>query len=426
MYPQTTNKLPDNYYELDPITQREIRKQRGITQAADSAQFEKNKAAAESLYAGLGGNSVPSGSTFDKTDTATLENSNPDPRMNDLAAQVDALYAPQHKHNKDEAIVAGVYDDLNNKTDPEVADDIERDTPLPEQEPQTDEEEDNKGTHLFSNNPAINTVSVTKKLDGETAETLRQANGGSTLGAREEVGNLVKTINDQPTRHQFEKQKIATTAAVENAGFDVDDKTEARVNKLTTVAAIDAAVEEQKTGTDTMNEQNARDHGKLLNRHESYKLVCAALGEELLDSVKNGEMTFDDIKQADPLIAQRVSDYNDGIFTAHDAAASDATIDDLAMIGELINRSPAMQELIRNKDAAKQQTEEQPATHNAQPHTLNKDDKNKGEMPAQNHSNVFETSSHRSFAKKPAHTPLQKNTKTTNTLLGREQHVSWR
>ena len=163
--------------------------------------------------------------------------------MNDLARQVDALYAP---HNKDEAIVAGVYDDLNNKTDPEVADDIERDTPLPEQEPQTDEEEDNKGTHFFSNNPAINTVSVTKKLDGDTAETLRQANGGSTLGAREEVGNLVKTINDQPTRHQFEKQKTATTAAVENVGFDVDDKTEARVNKLTTVAAIDAAVEEQK------------------------------------------------------------------------------------------------------------------------------------------------------------------------------------
>jgi len=419
MYPQTTNKLPDNYYELDPITQREIRERLGVTQEADSAQFEKNKAAAESLYAGLGGNSAPSSSTFEKIDK------NSDPRMDNLAAQVDALYKP---HNEAEAIVAGVYDDLNNKTDPEVADDIERDTPLPEQKLSTDEEEDDKGTHFFSNNPVINTVSVTKKLDGETAETLRQANGGSTLGAREEVGNLVKTINDQPTRHQFEKQKTATTVAVENAGFDVDDKTEARVNKLTTVAAIDAAVEEQKTGTDTMNEQNARDHGKLLNHRESYELVCAALGEELLDSVKNGEMTFDDIKQADPLIAQRVSDYNDGIFTAHDAAASDATIDDLAMIGELINRSPAMQELIRNKDEAKQQTEEQPATHNVQPHTPNEDDKNKGEMPPQNHSNVFvETTSRRSFAKKPAHTPTQKNTKTTNTLLGSKQRVvSWR
>ena len=185
MYPQTTNKLPDNYYELDPITQREIRERLGVTQEADSAQFEKNKAAAESLYAGLGGNSAPS-STFDKTDNATTPESS-DPRMNNLAAQVGALYKP---HNEAEAIVAGVYDDLNNKTDPKVADDIERDTPLPEQEPQTDEEEDNKGTHFFSNNPAINTVSVTKKLDGDTAETLRQANGGSTLGAREEVGNL--------------------------------------------------------------------------------------------------------------------------------------------------------------------------------------------------------------------------------------------
>lgn len=414
MPPNGRDLSPDQLWALKMEQRR-----KGYDKTATQQQAE-NEAAVNSLYAGLGGNSAPSSTTFEKIDTTTPENSSP---RDDLARQVDALYKP---HNEAEAIVAGVYDDLNNKTDPEVADDIERDTPLPEQEPQTDEEEDNKGTHFFSNNPAINTVSVTKKLDGETAETLRQANGGSTLGAREEVGNLVKTINDQPTRHQFEKQKTATTAAVENAGFDVDDKTEARVNKLTTVAAIDAAVEEQKTGTDTMNEQNARDHGKLLNHHESYKLVCAALGEELLDSVKNGEMTFDDIKQADPLIAQRVSDYNDGIFTAHDAAASDATIDDLAMIGELINRSPAMQELIRNKDEAKQRTEEQPATHNAQPHTPNKDDKNKGDMPMQNHSNVFvETSSHRSFAKKPAHTPLQKNTKTTNTFLGSEQRVSW-
>ena len=45
---------------------------------------------------------------------------------------------------------------------------------------------------------------------------------------------------------------------------------------------------------------------------------------------------------------------------------------------------------------------------------------------SQNHSNVFESSSHRSFAKKPAHTPLQKNTKTTNTFLGSEQRVSLR
>ena len=414
MPPNGRDLSPDQLWALKMEQRR-----KGYDKTATQQQAE-NEAAVNSLYAGLGGNSAPSSTTFDKIDTATPENSNP---RDDLARQVDALYKP---HNEAEAIVADVYDDLNNKTDPKVADDIERDTPLPEQEPQTDEEEDNKGTHFFSNNPAINTVSVTKKLDGETAETLRQANGGSTLGAREEVGNLIKTINDQPTGHQFKKQKTATTAAVENAGFDVDDKTEARVNKLTTVAVIDAAVEEQKTGTDTMNKQNAPGHGKLLNRHESYELVCAALGEELLDSVKNGEMTFDDIKQADPWIAQRVSDYNDGIFAAHDAAASDATIDDLAMIGELINRSPAMQELIRNKGEAKQQTEEQPATHNAQPHTPNKDDKNKGDIPMQNHSNVFETSSHRSFAKKPAHTPFQKNTKMTNTLLGSsEQRVSW-
>ncbi len=419
MPPNGRDLSPDQLWALKMEQRR-----KGYDKTATQQQAE-NEAAVNSLYAGLGGNSAPSSSTFDKTDNATTpENSGP--RMDNLAAQVNALYKP---HNEAEAIVAGVYDDLNNKTDPKVADDIDRDTPLPEQEPVTDKEEDAKGTHLFSNNPAINTVSVTKKLDGDTAETLRQANGGSTLGAREEVGNLINTINYQPTKHQFERQKTATATAVKNAGFDVDDKTKEHVAELTTVATIDAAVEEQKTGEDTMNEQNARNHGDLLNRRESYKLACAALGKELLDSVNNREMRFDDIKQADPWIAQRVSDYNDGIFTSHDAAASDATIDDLAMIGELINHSPAMQELIRNKDEAKQQTEEQPTTHNTQPHTPNKDDKNKGEMPMQNHSNVFvETSSHRSFAKKqkPAHAPFQKNTKTINTFLGSKQRISWR
>ncbi len=419
--------VPPNGRDLSPDQLGALKRERrhkGYNKTAMQQQAE-NEAAVNSLYASLGGNSAPSSTTFDKIDnTTTPENSSP--RMeDDLARQVDALYRP---HNEAKAIVAGVYDDLNNKTDPEVADDIERATPLPKQQPPTDKDEDNKGTHFFSNNPAINTVSVTKKLDGDTAETLRQANGGSALGAREEVGNLIKTINYQPTKHQFERQKTDATAAVEKAGFGVDDKTKERVAELTTVATIDAAVKEQETGEDTMNEQNARNHGDLLNRRESYKLACAALGKELLDSVNNREMRFDDIKQADPLIAQRVSDYNDGIFAAHDAAASDATIDDLAMIGELINRSPAMQELIRNKDEAKQQTEEQPATHNVQPHTPNEDDKNKGEILPQNHSNVFvETSSRRSFAKKPENTPTQKNTKTTNTLLGSKQRVvSWR
>lgn len=409
--PSGRDLSPDQLWAL-----KRKRRHKGYNKTAMQQQAE-NEAAVNSLYAGLSGNSAPSGTTFDKIDATTPENS--DPRMDVLARQVNALYKP---HNEAEAIVAGVYGDLNNKTDSEVADDIDRDTPLPEQDPATDEEKYAKGTHFFSNNPAINTVSVTKKLDGDTAETLRQANGGSTLGAREEVGNLIKTINDQPTKRPFERQETATTAAVENAGFDVDDKTKEHVAELTTVATIDAAVEEQKTGEDTMN---ARDHGNLLNHPRSYELACAALGKELLDSVNNREMTFDDIKQADPWIAQRVSDYNDGIFAAHDAAASDATIDDLAMIGELINRSPAMQELIRNKDEAKQQTEEQPATHNAQPHTPNKDDKNKGDMLAQNHSNVFESSYRRSFAKKPENAPTQKNTKTTSTFLGSGQRVSW-
>lgn len=416
--------VPPNGRDLSPDQLGALKmeqRRKGYDKTATQQQAE-NEAAVNSLYAGLSGNSAPSGTTFDKIDATTPDATTPensDPRMDVLARQVNALYKP---HNEAEAIVAGVYGDLNNKTDSEVADDIDRDTPLPEQDPATDEEKYAKGTHFFSNNPAINTVSVTKKLDGDTAETLRQANGGSTLGAREEVGNLIKTINDQPTKRPFERQETATTAAVENAGFDVDDKTKEHVAELTTVATIDAAVEEQKTGEDTMN---ARDHGNLLNHPRSYELACAALGKELLDSVNNREMTFDDIKQADPWIAQRVSDYNDGIFTAHDAAASDATIDDLAMIGELINRSPAMQELIRNKDEAKQQTEEQPATHNAQPHTPNKDDKNKGDMLAQNHSNVFESSYRRSFAKKPENAPTQKNTKTTSTFLGSGQRVSW-
>ena len=87
--------VPPNGRDLSPDQLGELKEKqcrKGYDKTVTQQQAE-NEAAVNSLYAGLGGNSAPSGSTFDKTDTATLENSNPDPRMDDLAAQVGALYS---------------------------------------------------------------------------------------------------------------------------------------------------------------------------------------------------------------------------------------------------------------------------------------------------------------------------------------------
>ena len=98
--------MPPNGRDLSPDQLRALEREphrKGYDKTATQQQAE-NEAAVNSLYAGLGGNSALSSTTFDKTDNA-ITPKNSDPRMDNLAAQVGALYKP---HNEAEAIVAGV------------------------------------------------------------------------------------------------------------------------------------------------------------------------------------------------------------------------------------------------------------------------------------------------------------------------------
>lgn len=407
MYPQTTNKLPDNYYELDPITQREIRERLGVTQAADSAQFENNKAAAESLYAGLGGNSAPS-STFDKTDTATLENSNPDPRMDDLARQVDALYSPSQNRQEspDEMAKNRFYWDVSKTGKPDKA---EEDSALPDEqyEPLTPEDE---GDHIL-NGRRTSARKVYNQLDASTADRLA-GEGDSRLAALDVIDGLGDSIHvNQKGKfdNQVGKTKTKVQQRFERLGIgehlDTDnDRLKQSIETRVTTEVLEAGVGDTGEYVMGKDQMYTGTHGDILNTDKAHEAVRAVAAEEFLLCVKNGDISYDALAAVDPSLARFVSGY--GSFFS-DRNIESETNENLAELGRRLEQSePAMQLM--------QQMQEQKLAAAPPPENT------------QNHSNVFvETSSRRSFAKKPENTPFQKNTKTTSAFLGSGQRVSW-
>ena len=399
MYPQTTNKLPGNYYELPPDERKRLREQYGITQAADSA--EKNKAAAESLYAGLGGNSAPSGTTFDKIDTATPEN-------DVLARQVNALYGSPQSHkreNPDEMATNRFYRDVS-KTPNEA----EKDSALPAEqyEPLTPKDE---GDHLL-NGRRTSARKVYNQLDASTADRLA-GEGDSRLAALDVIDGLGDSIHinqkgklDNQTRktgtkvkQQFEK--LGINKHLDPHDGDLKQRIEIRV----TTGVLEAGVGDTGEYVMGKDQVNTGIHGDILYTDKAHEAVRAVAAEEFLLCIKNGDIAYDALAAADPSLARFVSGY--GSFFS-DRNIESETNENLAELGRRLEQSePAMQLM--------QQMQEQKLAAAPSPENT------------QNHSNVFvETSYRRSFAKKPENAPTQKNTKTTSTLFGsREQHVSW-
>ena len=415
MYPQTTNKLPDNYYELDPITQREVRKRLGATQEADSSQLEKNKAAAESLYAGLGGNSAPSGTTFDKIDATTPdattpENSDPDRRINDLAAQVGALYgSPQNRQeNPDEMATNRFYWDVSKTGEPDEA---EKDSALPDEqyEPLTPEDE---GDHLL-NGRRTSARKVYNQLDASTADRLA-GEGDSRLAALDVIdgfGDSIHVNQKGKFDNQLGKTKTEVRQRFEKLGIGKhldtrDGDFTQRIETRVTTEVLEAGVGDTGEYVMGKDQVNTETHGDILDTDKAREAVRAVAAEEFLLCIKNDDIAYNALAAADPSLARFVSGY--GNFFS-DRNIESETNKNLAELGRRLEQSePAMQLM--------QQMQEQKLAAAPSP-----------ENPPQNHSNVFvETTSRRSFAKKPAHTPFQKNTKMTNTLLGSsEQRVSW-
>ena len=345
MYPQTTNKLPDNYYELDPITQREIRERLGVTQAADSAQFENNKAAADSLYAGLGGNSAPSSTTFDKTDNATTPESS-DPRMDYLAAQVDALYGTPQAHkreNPDEMATNRFYWDVSKTGEPDEA---EKDSALPDgqYEPLTPEDE---GDHIL-NGRRTSARKVYNQLDASTADRLA-GEGDSRLAALDVIDGLGDSIHANQ-KGKFDKQTDKTETKVqqqfEKLGIDEhldthDGDVKQRIKTRVTTEVLEAGVGDTGEYVMGKDQVNTGIHGNILNTEKAHEAVRAVAAEEFLLCIKNDDIAYNALAAADPSLARFVSGY--GNFFS-DRNIESETNKNLAELGRRLEQSePAMQ-----------------------------------------------------------------------------------
>ncbi|MBF1032606.1 MAG: hypothetical protein HXL00_02550 [Candidatus Nanosynbacter sp.] len=402
--------MPPNGRDLSPDQLRALEMEphrKGYDKTATQQQAE-NEAAVNSLYAGLGGNSAPSSNTFDKTDTAMLENSNPDPRMDDLARQVDALYGPSQnrQENPDEMATNRFYWDVSKTGEPDEA---EKDSALPDEqyEPLTPEDE---GDHLL-NGRRTSARKVYNQLDASTADRLA-GEGDSRLAALDVIDGLGDSIHANQ-KGKFDKQTHKTETKVqqqfEKLGIDEhldmhNGDVKQRIKTRVTTEVLEAGVGDTGEYVMGKDQVNTETHGDILNTDKAREAVRAVAAEEFLLCVKNGDIAYDALAAVDPSLARFVSGY--GNFFS-DRNIESETNKNLAELGRRLEQSePAMQLM--------QQMQEQKLA--AAPSSEN----------TQNHSNVFETSSHRSFAKKPENTPTQKSTKTTSTLLGSEQRVSWR
>lgn len=393
--------MPPNGRDLSPdqLALEMEQRRKGYDKTATQQQAE-NEAAVNSLYAGLGGNSAPSSSTFEKTDAA-------DRRMDDLARQVDALYSTPQAHkreNPDETATNRFYRDVS-KTPNEA----EKDSALPDgqYEPLTPEDE---GDHIL-NGRRTSARKVYNQLDASTADRLA-GEGDSRLAALDVIDGLGDSIHANQ-KGKFDKQTHKTETKVqqqfEKLGIDEhldmhNGDVKQRIKTRVTTEVLEAGVGDTGEYVMGKDQVNTETHGDILNTDKAREAVRAVAAEEFLLCVKNGDIAYDALAAVDPSLARFVSGY--GNFFS-DRNIESETNKNLAELGRRLEQSePAMQLM--------QQMQEQKLA--AAPSSEN----------TQNHSNVFETSSHRSFAKKPENTPTQKSTKTTSTLLGSEQRVSWR
>ena len=369
---------------------------KGYDKTATQQQAE-NEAAVNSLYAGLGGNSAPSSTTFDKTDNATTpENS---------TAQVDALYGTPQAHkreNPDEVATNRFYWDVSKTGEPNEA---EKDSALPakQYEPLTPEDE---GDHLL-NGRRTSARKVYNQLDASTADRLA-GEGDSRLAALDVIDGLGDSIHVNQ-KGKFDNQVGKTKTEVKKLGIDEhldtrDGDFKQRIETRVTTGVLEAGVGDTGEYVMGKDQVNTGIHGNILNTEKAHEAVRAVAAEEFLLCIKNGDIAYDALAAADPSLARFVSGY--GNFFS-DRNIESETNENLAELGRRLEQSePAMQLM--------QQMQEQKLAAAPPPENT------------QNHPNVFvETSSRRSFAKKPAHAPLQKNTKTTNTFLGSGQRVSW-
>jgi len=338
--------VPPNGRDLSPDqlwALKEKLRRKGYDKTATQQQAE-NEAAVNSLYAGLGGNSVPSGTTFDKIDTTTPENSDPD----DLARQVDALYGSPQSHkrenpNPDEMATNRFYWDVSKTGEPDEA---EKDSVLPDEQYESLTPKD-EGDHLL-NGRRTSARKVYNQLDASTADRLA-GEGDSRLAALDVIDGFGDSIHANQ-KGKFDKQTHKTETKVqqqfEKLGIDEhldmhDGDVQQRIKTRVTTEVLEAGVGD--TGEYVMGKDQVytETHGDILNTDKAREAVRAVAAEEFLLCIKNGDIAYNALAAADPSLARFVSGY--GNFFS-DRNIESETNKNLAELGRRLEQSePAMQ-----------------------------------------------------------------------------------
>lgn len=333
--------MPPNGRDLSPDQLGELKekqRRKGYDKTATQQQAE-NEAAVNSLYAGLGGNSAPS-STFDKTDNATTPESS-DPRINDLAAQVGALYgSPQNRQeNPDEMATNRFYWDVSKTGEPNEA---EKDSALPakQYEPLTPEDE---GDHLL-NGRRTSARKVYNQLDASTADRLA-GEGDSRLAALDVIDGLGDSIHVNQ-KGKFDNQVGKTKTEVKKLGIDEhldtrDGDFTQRIETRVTTEVLEAGVGDTGEYVMGKDQVNTETHGDILDTDKAREAVRAVAAEEFLLCIKNDDIAYNALAAADPSLARFVSGY--GSFFS-DRNIESETNKNLAELGRRLEQSePAMQ-----------------------------------------------------------------------------------
>ena len=341
--------MPPNGRDLSPDQLRALemeQRRKGYDKTATQQQAE-NEAAVNSLYAGLGGNSAPSGTTFDKTDNATTPESS-DPRINDLAAQVNALYGTPQAHKREnpdemEMAINRFYWDVSKTDEPDKA---EEDSVLPDEqyEPLTPKDE---GDHLL-NGRRTSARKVYNQLDASTADRLA-GEGDSRLAALDVIDGLGDSIHvNQKGKfdNQLGKTKTEVRQRFEKLGIGKhldtrDGDFTQRIETRVTTEVLEAGVGDTGEYVMGKDQVNTETHGDILDTDKAREAVRAVAAEEFLLCIKNDDIAYNALAAADPSLARFVSGY--GNFFS-DRNIESETNKNLAELGRRLEQSePAMQ-----------------------------------------------------------------------------------
>lgn len=339
--------MPPNGRDLSPDQRATLEmgpRRKGYDKTAMQQQAD-NEAAVNSLYAGLGGNSAPSSSTFDKIDNATTPESS-DPRMDYLAAQVDALYGTPQAHkreNPDEMATNRFYWDVSKTGEPDKA---EEDSALPDgqYEPLTPEDE---GDHIL-NGRRTSARKVYNQLDASTADRLA-GEGDSRLAALDVIdgfGDSIHVNQKGKFDNQLGKTKTEVRQRFEKLGIGKhldtrDGDFTQRIETRVTTEVLEAGVGDTGEYVMGKDQVNTETHGDILDTDKAREAVRAVAAEEFLLCIKNDDIAYNALAAADPSLARFVSGY--GNFFS-DRNIESETNKNLAELGRRLEQSePAMQ-----------------------------------------------------------------------------------